>query len=394
MTGPPVSVLAYGFRPFFLLAGFYAVIAAVPWTALLTGFGVPQAVIAAPVWWHGHEMLFGFVAAVVAGFLLTAVPNWTEIERVHGAPLALLVVLWLLGRAGAWAGGVVPGWLFAVVDVAFLPVLATVLAVPLVRAGAKRNLVMIPVLLVFAAANLITHLQRLEILGASGSTGLRLGNDLVILLIAVIAGRVVPTFTTNALRARGDPVTAATGRVVDRLAPGSIALMLVVDLAAGPGLVAGAAAALAAGLNAARMLGWHGLRTLGTPILWVLHLGYLWIVLGLAAKAAAAFGAVLAPTDAAHALTLGAIGTYTLGMMTRIALGHTGRPLRAHALIVAGYVMISLAGAVRVFGPAVLPDHSTLVMGFSGGLWMAAWALFLVVYTPILTGPRADGLSG
>lgn len=387
---PPV-LLAYGFRPFFLLAALYAVGAVVPWVLWLAGVDEFAFIASDPTWWHAHEMLFGFAAPIIAGFLLTAVPTWTKTTRVHGAPLAALVFVWLAGRAAMWSAA--DSWIGAAIDLLFVPALAVAVAIPLIRARAYRNLFVIVVLLVFTAANGLMHVERQALADIRAGLGMTMAIDLIVLLMVVIGGRIIPAFTTAALKRDGINVSIPTGRIVDRVAIAATVLFFVFGMTVG-GTTAAIVAALAAVANAARMVGWHSRLTLGSPILWVLHLGYAWIVVGLALRGGAGLGDWLPGTQAAHGLAIGAIGTMTIGVMCRVALGHTGRTLQVGAASVAAFALISAAAAARIVGPLVAENAYSTVMSVSGLLWTVAWALFLVAYTPILTMPRVDGRPG
>ncbi len=392
-------LFAYGFRPFFLLAGIYAVLSMLPWLGWLLVHSL-GAIVLEPttlfpaLLWHAHEMLFGFVAAVMAGFFLTAMPNWTGTAPVRGAALAGLVLLWILGRAAVWFGAFLPGWLAATLDLAFLPALAALVAVILWRARAVRNLILVPVLLLLAVGNLLIHLEVLEIADDIATTGLYLAADTVAVLLVIIGGRIVPAFTRGALKPTGADAAVRSTPLVDRLSIAAVVLLIPLDLLDPDSVVAGLVAAAAALVNAVRLVRWQGQRTLRQPILWVLHLGYLWIVLSFAGKAAAVLVGWPSPSAALHALTVGAIGTLTLGVMTRAALGHTGRPLVAHKAVAVAYGLVSLAALARVAGPALLPTAYIEVIMASGGLWTAAFAIFVAVYFPVLTQPRRDGKPG
>ncbi len=392
------AILTYGFRPFFLLAGAYAVVAVAAWLAIF--FGVMSAPSDwSPAYFHGHEMLFGFVTAAIAGFLLTAVPNWTGAPPLRGRALAGLVALWLAGRVVQWLAAVLPSVLVAVVDLAFLPAVAATVAPALWAAGKRSNLVILVMPTVLVVADLLVHLEVAGVVADGARLGLYLAADTIALLIAVIGGRIVPAFTRNALRFAGNPAPVAARPALDRLALASLALIVVVDLVragqgapfAGP--AAGVAALAAAVLNGARMAGWQSRRTLGEPLLWVLHLGYGWLVLGLLAKAAANLTDAVPHAAALHATTVGAIGTMIFAVMSRTGLGHTGRPLSVGRLIAVAYLFVSAAAITRVALP-LLGRFDLMGVIVSGVFWIAAFGVFVAVYWPILTRPRADGRPG
>lgn len=379
---------AAGFRPFFLLAGLWAVVAMALWlTVWFGGAGAWPAI--PPALWHGHEMVFGFGGAAVGGFLLTAVPNWTG-ASIAGRPVALLTLAWAAGRLAMAAGAVLPPPVIAAVDLAFLPLLAVVVGRPLVAAGKARNMIFVVLLAILTAANLLVHL---ELMGraATATAGLHLGIWLLLLMIAVVGGRIVPSFTKGGLRMAGITVEPKSWAALEIAAPASLVVVAAADLSGG-GMPLGIAALLAAGLNGVRLAGWHGHRTAGVPLLWVLHAGYGWLVLGLLLTGLAALTPMVPPTTALHALTVGAIATMILGVMTRAALGHSGRPLAPARATVAAYALVVLAALARTGVPLVAGFD--LAVAVSGALWMAAFGLFVMVYWPVCTGPRADGRPG
>jgi uncharacterized protein involved in response to NO len=379
---------ALGFRPFFLLAAIFAVVTMADWLLMYLGGGEVESYYGG-IDRHPHEMIFGYTAAVVAGFLLTAVRNWTNTPTASGVALAALAGLWLAGRVVPFFPGVLPPAFIAVIDLAFLPVLAGVLAVPLIRAGKKMNLIFVPILLVLAAANLLVHLQESGYAAASARPGIFFGLDLIVLVIVIVGGRVIPFFTERALAG----ATVQRRVVIEWLAPASALAFAIADLAVTNSLIAGACAALAAIVNGVRLLGWHDHRVWRVPLLWVLHLGYAWIVVGFFLRALAALGAV-APEYTIHAFTVGGIGVLTLGMMARVSLGHTGRPLAAAAPVAFAFVLINIAAFVRGVLPIVMPEFFSRLIALAGGLWIAAFAIFIVVYAPILAAPRIDGQPG
>jgi uncharacterized protein involved in response to NO len=388
-AGPGV-LFAYGFRPFFLLAGLYGALAAPLWLALYTGWlGVEPAL--PPPLWHGHEMLFGYATAVLAGFLLTATPGWSGLPPVAGAPLAGLVVLWIAGRMASWFGGGLPT-AATIVDLAFLPALALAI-VPHLEAAARRNLVFLPLLGALFLADLAVDLEGAGLVRGIATMALRGALDLFVLMIALIGGRIVPSFTVNALKARGEAAPLRSFSWLDRSALAALIAMLLADLATLP-QAAGALALVAAVLNGLRMWGWHSRRALGEPLLWVLHLGYAWLAVGLAWKGLVDLTGVLPGTEALHGLAIGAIGTMTIGVMSRASLGHTGRPLVAPRLAVPAYVLISGAAFARLAAPLLAADLYLPALLVSASLWCAAWLLFLAAFGGILIRPRIDGQPG
>lgn len=385
------SVLfAYGFRPFFLVAGLYGALAVPLWLASYAG-GIDLAPALPPTLWHGHEMLFGYGTAVLAGFLLTAAPTWSGTAPVRGAALAGLLVLWLGGRLGLALGGQVPG-MVAAIDLAFLPALLVAIS-PALQSAARHNLVFLPLLGVLTLANLASHLDALGLLVGIGSPALLIALDLFVLMIGLIGGRIVPAFTATALKAQGRPPTVRPFVLLDRLAIASLVAVLLADVIGVP-VVAGVVALLAALLNGLRMTGWATTKILREPIVWVLHLGYAWLAAGLAWKGLIILVGLAPPSEGLHGLAVGAVGTMTLAVMSRAALGHTGRPLRAPTPIVAAYLLVSSAALIRLAAPLLTSDLHLSAIFVSGLLWTAAFAVFSGIYVPVLICPRVDGKPG
>lgn len=391
--GSRFALFAYGFRPFFLLAGIYAIVpTGVLYWAIESGQWPARAL---PLFvWHGHEMLFGFVAAAIAGFLLTAVPTWTGTRAVSGVPLLGLVLLWLAGRAvmSPWVQS--SNVLAQIVSVAFFPALAVTIAIPLVRTRNFRNLPFILLLAVLFLGETAFHARYFNWLEWQTIDGPRLTINTVALMIVVVGGRITPAFTRNALAAMRRAVTIRSHPAIDRAAILSVAAVLVGDLFAMNSPLAGWLAVLSAGLLVLRLSGWGGLRTLDIPLLWILHLGALWLALAFALKGLWLLGSFGWAMNWMHAFTAGAFGTMILGVMTRVALGHTGRPLEISGTVVASYLLVSAAALTRVFGPWLAPSHYTWVLAAAVAAWAAAFLIFLVGYTPILCKPRPDGRSG
>lgn len=386
------NLFAYGFRPHFLAAGLAAFVL-VPLWAMSFALGLPLGSNWPPTLWHAHEMLFGFVAAAIGGFMLTAVPSWTSQRGFAGRPLVVVSALWLLGRLLVATSSFWPPALVALVDVMFLPAIAFLIAPLLLREG-NRNTPLLAVLAVLALANVAFHVLLARADAPLAGRTLLVAIDVVLLLITVIGGRIVPAFTAAALKSRGDSGTAAN---IKGLTPVAIAVMAAVIILDGgwPGtLAAGWIAAIAAVVHAARLLQWRTLRTLRDPLVWVLHLAYLWLPIGFALKAIALLNGAAFAAFWLHALTIGAAASMILGVMTRAALGHTGRPLVVSPLITAAYLLLSAAAFVRVFGLAVSGVSYPVLILLAAILWTAAFGLYLLVYTPILLGPRADGKPG
>lgn len=380
--------LAIGFRPFFLLSGLLAVILMATWVPAFVGwlsFGSYYEQIG----WHSHELIFGYTCAVIAGFLLTAVRNWTERPTPVGASLALLVALWLLGRILPFFPQAVSPWLIAIADLAFLPAVTVAIGVPLARKAERRNLVFLPFLVFLFAANLLVHLELLGFAPELARRGVFLGLHLTLLLIVIMGGRVIPFFTERALPG----VVIERWPVIEWLAPLSVIAFMLVEVFLPDSRFSGALAALVAIVNCVRLASWYSHRYWQVPLLWVLHVGYAWIVAGFVLKAAAAFG-MISPQFTIHAFTVGGIGVLTLGMMARVSLGHTGRPLAVGPSMVVAFTLLNLAAIGRGLLPFIVPLWFPQLIILSGAMWIAAFLIFVVIYTPILTKPRTDGCPG
>jgi uncharacterized protein involved in response to NO len=385
----PLALLALGFRPFFLVAGLAAVALVGLWVAYYGG-ALSVSTYYGAVTWHGHEMVFGYTAAVVAGFLLTAVRNWTSMDTLRGAPLGALLALWVAGRLAVFAPDAIPGWLLAAVDVAFLPALAASLAVPLCRSRQWHNLPFVPVLLLLAWANLLVHLDVLGLAPGRATTGLYLGVNLIVLLIAIIGGRVIPFFTERALPG----ARPRSWRPVEWVSIGAVAALALLGVLPFSAELTVTLAAVAAIAHGVRLWGWYDRRLWSVPLLWILHIGYAWLVVGFVLEAFSA-AALLRPQLALHAFAVGAIGALTLGMMARVALGHTGRPLRVAPPMVAAFILVNVAASLRILAAWSLLDHwYVALIVVAGAAWASAFALFVAVYAPILTRPRVDGRPG
>jgi uncharacterized protein involved in response to NO len=373
-----------GFRPFYLLASLFSAVSVLLWAAQFSGY-LPFSYLRGSTW-HGHEMLFGYTIAVIAGFLLTAVRVWTNEPTPTGAPLMVLAVLWACGRIvilTPWATTA------AVVNAVFPLAVAVAIAIPLVRARNVRNYFFVVLLVLLSALTFVVHLALQGRFELSPRFGLQLALDVVLFIMAVVGGRVIPMFTNN-----GIPGTNATRHaLVEKLSLGTIILLFAVDLLQLP-LTVIAMSALSGGLaHGVRLYLWKPWRTFATPLVWILHAGYAWIVIYLGLRGLSALTS-LPGSSVTHALTVGAIGGLTLGMMTRTARGHTGRPLAADGFELTVFVLIQVAAFVRVFGGMAPPVVYMGSIQVSGLLWAAAFGLYAVRYWPVLTQPRLDGKPG
>ncbi|MCB1444042.1 MAG: NnrS family protein [Methyloceanibacter sp.] len=375
-NGP--AIFRQGFRPFFLGAGIWAVLSIAIWIAVFRGDVSLQSVFA-PMRWHVHEMLFGFAAAAVAGFLLTAIPNWTGRLPLQGVPLIVLFGVWLLGRIAMASSAVIGGVLAAIVDVSFLALLFAVVCREIVAGRNWRNLPVLAAVAVLIAANTLTQLDANGLV-QSGRLGERLGLSTFVLLISLIGGRIVPSFTRNWLAKNGGGVMPTPFNRFD-MGVLLVALAGLVLWVVGPSSPLTGAVLVVAGLASFVRLGrWCGWRAFSEPLLWSLHLGYAWVAAGLVVLGASVLLPAMVPYPAGiHALGTGAIGTMALAVMTRAIRGHTGRPLETDTVTTAIYALITLAAILRVTAPFT-PSLGIELIVASGIVWIAAFSLFAGQY--------------
>jgi uncharacterized protein involved in response to NO len=386
------NLFAYGFRSHFFLAGMAALLL-VPLWAMSFVAGTPIGSGWPPTLWHGHEMLFGFIASAIAGFMLTAVPSWTGQKGFAGRPLIALALVWLSGRLLIASSSLWPPWVPMTADLAFLPMLAVLVMIPLLRSKSRNT----PLLIVLGAlwlTNLVFHVALIHRDAPLARHSLIVGIDIALFLLTVIGGRIVPAFTASALRERGIEGTLKSRTVLTVLAVAAMGCVIASDVFWPDSRIAGGIAGIAAVIQGLRLLQWRTLRTLRQPIVWILHLAYAWLPVGLALKAAALLGGYAIAAFWLHALTIGALTTMITAVMTRASLGHTGRPLVIQPLITVAYVLLTVAAVVRVFGLSMLWLSYPMVITWAAMFWTSSFALFLGVYTPILWGPRADGKPG
>lgn len=337
--------------------------------------------------WHAHEMAFGYGGAVVAGFLLTAIPNWTGRLPLQGGPLGALVVLWFCGRIAVLCSSIIGLGASAVVDLAFPAAFLAVVAREIVAGRKWRNLPMVGALALLLIGNALTHSDALGFASVDG-VGNRLGIATLLALISLIGGRIVPSFTRNWL-VKQDPNTATPAQfdLVDRIALATTVIALLAWAFAPEAGFTSWLELAAGGALAARLARWRGEKTLAEPLLWVLHLGYGWLSIGLLLLGLNGLMQLAPPTTALHALTVGAIGTMTLAVITRASLGHTGRALVAGPRTTAIYVMITLAVLLRLMAP-LLGAHYVLALSLSAVAWCGAFGGFALFYYRPLTRPR------
>ncbi|SLN75759.1 NnrS family protein [Oceanibacterium hippocampi] len=379
------AILTQGFRPFFLGAGLWAILAIGLWLAMLDGAD-PAASAFPPLSWHAHEMLYGYATAVLAGFLLTAIPNWTGRLPLSGLPLFGLVFLWLAGRVVFQISDWLGAGPTALVDLAFPVALVLVVGREILAGRNWRNLPMVVALLVLLIGNLAMHLEAAGVMDLEGA-GWRLGLAVFTLLIALVGGRIVPSFTRNWLAKRAGSALPAPFGIVDKAALATTILAMALFVAIPGSPVFGWLAIVAALAQVARVARWQGKATGPEALLWVLHVGYLWIPVGLLLLGLAAILSAVPQSAGLHALAVGAVGTMTLAVMTRATLGHSGRPLTAGRGTIVVYVAILLAAVTRV-GAALLPDAYDLLLAVAGCAWIVAFLGFVVLYGPLFVTRR------
>jgi uncharacterized protein involved in response to NO len=380
------AFFSMGFRPFFLSAALFAGMAVPLWVFMFSG-GEGLTVRYPPRLWHIHEMVFGFLPAVIMGFMLTAVPNWTDRPPIRGIELIGLWSLWLAGRlviATPW----VDASLAAVADSVFLVAAAGLIWREIAMARSWRHAPMGVLVSLYALANIAFHVLTVE--GRSADLPPRMALAVILVLLTVIGGRIIPNFTEEFFEMRNRPERPAPfSRYYDGLAILLVVFSGLVWTGSPYEKATGWLFVLAGVVNAGRLARWRGWLTWPEPLVLVLHVGYAWVVASLLLFGGSLLGIGLTPADALHALTTGAIGVMTLGVMTRASLGHTGRPRHAGPLTITIYLLAFLGALIRVFGPAAgLASH--LAMGLAAASWSGAYALFALSYGPLLLQPSLD----
>lgn len=381
------AFLRGGFRPFFFGGPAWAIIALTIWLVVLaTGASLPS--VFEPLPWHRHEMLFGFVGAVITGFLLTAVPNWTGRLPIAGPPLAALFALWIAARIALLISAVIGAAAAAALDAGFFVILALLAGREVLEAG-NRNLPIVGLILLFGLIDALDY---------GAATGLISDPDvawkcavgLVIALISLIGGRIIPSFTRNWLLKQGVREGLPTQPTRFDLAVIVVTILSFIGWVLAPtGWLRGALFAIAAAGQLLRLVRWKGWKTFADPLVLILHVGYAWVPVGLALLAAVDLGTAIPRSAAVHALTAGAMATMILAVMTRATLGHTGRELRAGPATRLAYVLVTAGAVLRVISSLGLVDYR-VGLEMAGGAWISAFLLFLAVYGPILFGPRVD----
>ena len=382
---PVLPALEKGFRPFFLVGAVFAILAVPLWIVALKGGVAPGGAFGA-MQWHAHEMLFGFSTAIIAGFLLTAISNWSGRETVTGWPLAALAALWVMGRAALFFGSQLPSLIPPLVDVSFLPLLSLVCGRALFASKSRRNYGFLGLLLGLALANAAAHGSALRADFEAVRLAHRFALNLIVIMLVAMTGRVLPMFTRNATRLswiRPLPL-------LERASLLTVVALALCDLAPSANMLSVALSGMAAVLLLARMRFWGTLHVARQPLLWILHVGTLFIPLGLALRVASAFSPSVPPSSSLHALTAGAIGSLTLGMMARVSLGHTGRMLVPARSATWAMACLVCAALVRVGAPFLSTGGYLEALTVASALWSGAFVLFLFGYLKILLSPRAD----
>ena len=379
------AFLSYGFRPFFLSAALFAGLAIPVWALILTGWTDSPFRYASREW-HVHEMLFGFLPAVITGFLLTAMPNWTDRPPLRGTPLLALVTLWMAGRltiAMPWPTPLVS----ALIDAGYLAVLAAIVWREIIAGKAWDRAPIGIVISLYATANVLFHVLTLS--GSETDLPERMAVALMMLLLTLIGGRVTPSFTSDYLAERGRPDQLSSFSRFDGLTILLTAVAALSWVIQPQARTAGWILIIAGLANIVRLSRWRGWATWREPLVLILHVGYGWLAFSLLIIGGSILGFGLKPADAVHALTTGAVGAMTMAVMTRASLGHTGRPKEADCLTIMIYMLVNLGALLRVFWPMTgLPTN--LALGAAAAFWSGAYLLFAAVYGPYLTRPSLD----
>lgn len=380
-----IPLFGIGFRPFFLGGCVSAVLSLSIW---VLAFVFGKSYFACDLFWHAHEMIYGFFSAIIIGFLYTASQNWTGMRGIHERKLAMVFILWLSGRITFLIPSI-DSYLRAVLDLAFLPIAVVLLFPYLAHKSQKRNIVLLVLPLLIWLGNLGFHLERLEIISNQLRNSLHFSTFIIVSINLLIAGRVIPFFSGNVISGYQKRNLGAFG-IVPVLASVLFAISYFVD----PSSIISKGFAFLAGLSCfIHLTIWFHRQVLRIPMLWVLYVAYAWFAFGYVAFAFSDQG-IFSISTTLHAFTAGGISTMILGMISRVSLGHSGRKIESSMIIITSFSFITAAALVRVFGPALLSSNYIQVMSISGSLWIAAFFLYLVKYTPILLAPRADGKLG
>lgn len=387
---PPILRLA--FRPFFLGGALFSIIAIAWWSwfwlkpSSWTPYG-------GAIWWHSHEMIFGFAAAIVVGFLLTAVQTWTGVRSVRGLPLAILFGFWLLGRVAVAFGGAWPVALVMAIDSLFLLAAAGAMAYPVLKVKQWRNIMFVPILLMLALFNAVSHWAVLNQHYAGATQALYGAVLLVSLVVAIVGGRVMPMFTANGTGT--EKVLSLKWLELSSLF--SLALIVVLSFVGFeqfPKSILVSLFGFAALVNGWRFVRWGFWRCWRVPLLWSLHMAYAFLPIGLLAMALHHAGLLVNSSAALHCFAVGTVGGMILAMISRVTLGHTGRVLEPPKPMALAFILILLAAMVRVVLPVWLPVFTNWGIGLAGVFWLLAYGLFVIYYGPMLMSARVDGRPG
>jgi len=378
------TLFSIGFRPFFLMATLFSAVLMALWVFYyVMSLPLKPFDYYSSITWHAHEMIFGYGMAVVAGFLLTAIRNWTRMQTVSGYKLMLLVLAWVLGRAAPFM--LYQPWLIALIDMLFLPILAVFIAIPLIKAGNKRNYFVIGMVALMAILNLLMHLDKLDVVQNTATIAYKTAFYIIIALIIVMAGRVFPMFSQNGVPVRYQVVKHS---LVERLIMPSYFAFMISLLFIGSALLTTITAVVAAIIHTIRLKGWYNKQIWQVPLVWILHVGYLFLIVGFIMTAVSQHLPSLYFL-AFHAFSVGVFGIITIGMMARVSVGHTGRDLHSPPKILNPvFVLMVLAVIIRVFVPIFAQSLYQVTVVVSGSLWILAFALFITSYAKILLSPR------
>lgn len=378
-------ILSSAFRPFYFLGTLYAPLLVAAWLgAYLGAWEVPS--VGTPLHlWHGHEMLFGFAAAIIVGIVLTALPSWAGTEEIRGGRLAVLVVLWLAGRIAFWAAPWLPPLAPAIVDLLLFPAAVLMVAPQLARASNRLYLLLLPILFALAAANAAYHYGILAANAHLAGLGLRGAIYSIIVLYVLKGGVLTPIFTGNALREKGRGDQAPFNVELEMLAVGVVLLLAALDLAGAPSPWTGLAALACAGVHAARTARWKGWRLPDVPLVFVMHLGFAWLIFAFALKAVAELTGLVPEAAWVHAFTVGSLGMMMLGLMTRVSLRHTGRPLVVPASMKLAYGMMFAASLIRL--AATVHGLGDWAAALAAVLWGLTFVLYFIQFGAALLRP-------
>ncbi|MBL4613181.1 MAG: NnrS family protein [Emcibacter sp.] len=377
MSERPV-IFSAGFRVFFPLAALSAVLLLSYWILLVTGRADYLPSRFDPASWHQHEMIFGTVVAVIIGFLYTAVPNWTGRPTPTGGRLAALGLIWILGRASVFFSELLPAWLPVLVDGLFLPLAIIGIVSALLGSKNKRNYFLPVILMLFATLNIASHLAVLEVIDFEPRSLLLPATLFIVFLMNVIGGRIIPNFTQG----KYPHMATSTPAILLPLSALSIFSLAVALLLSAGDMIVGGIAAFAGAMTLLRSLSWKGWKVAHDPLLFILHMGYFWIPVGFFLMAYCSFTGAAPISHAMHAFTVGAIGSLTLGVMSRATLGHSGLPLNNEKILTVIFLSVNIAAFSRVILPLVTEASYSGILDGAGGLWIVAYGLFLVRFLP------------